>query len=346
MIIILTIFSYLDFVSTSQTCNPMKKIQYGDKADTEGNCLKYGGCWDENFKCYFSQEYIPGFRMFRGECKTCPASETFTNLNRRECARECLKKSTCNCFTYDSSTKECQIKNSVCQPASFENGAKLTYDKHASDIVVCGHGSCSSSISAQSLHTIEGCIETCAESDDDCEFIELVTSSTSCLLKRNFCHFTLPENANKAKVACLPGPIFSDWFKNHDIDRENIEDDSNSTCMNVSSSDNFNMKIPWPSVGEVNPNFNISVIGKNLEKCIDLSKVLIPNGIAVYVVYESLPNIQFTGNFKACELIGGNDSTECRYTCSCGLDYCESAHVRAFASGDIVLSICHYQILK
>lgn len=344
MIRILISLVLLVDVYSSQYCNQMNKIRYGKESDQESICLKYGGCWDNDFKCYYSQKYIPGFRMMEGECTTCSTSEKLDNLERNECSRECLKRDTCNCFTYDSSTKECFIKTAVCSTTNFQFGDKTTYNKHASKEFVCSSGDC---YSGDLFHTTDNpnlCIEKC-KLNVNCKLIGLVSgvSSVVCMLKQNFCDFTSPANAKTFVVSCIPSPIFPDWVSNYNVNITEIKDNSYSTCKAIGSADNFNMKIPWPSVGTDKPDFNITITGKNLQNCMDFLN-LKRSGVIAYIVYEFQQFLQFTGNFKACKLIGGNDNTECKYSCSCGIDYCEAVHIRIFASDDDGMSICHYEI--
>lgn len=85
-------------------------MRYGKQSVTEVECKKFGGCWENGYGCYFSQQIIPGFRMMIGECEDCKTDEVHYDLKRKDCAKLCLDKIKCNCFTYDSATKLCKIK--------------------------------------------------------------------------------------------------------------------------------------------------------------------------------------------------------------------------------------------
>lgn len=332
----------------SVTCDPNNKIRLGPTGENQLSCINHGGCFDSTFGCYFSRENIPGFRMMKGECTSCSTKEIFNNLERMECARECLKTTDCNCFIYDSSIKECLIKNVVCHGTSSKDGSKITYSRFASTKVTCSSGDCWLNDILAKYASIEDCYTSC-KNDPNCKSIVQVMNGNhleTCFIKNSICDFTEQNKRLLYTTACLPGPIFPDWLTKHHLNRAEIVDDSNSTCKSVGLADNFNLKIPWPTVGDAIPDFKISIIGKNMQKCIDFLNPLPENGVIAFVVYEFHPTYQFMGNFKACKLISGNDNIQCIYECSCGIDYCEAVHIRAFSSDEANMSICHYQILK
>lgn len=328
------------------TCDPNKKIFYGQSSRDEATCKKGGACYDSTFGCYYSQENIPGFRIHKGECTSCSASEVFSDLDRIECGRECLKRSDCQCFTYDISSGSCILKNVVCNSMNDQISNKLTYNKYASNKVLCFHADCHGHDITKVNKNVAECYEFC-KTKGNCKSFALVTTPTAndiCGLKSVLCDVTSRENTRLFINLCIPGPVFPDWLDNHYSNRNEISDDSNSTCKSVGLADNFNLKIPWPSVGNNSPDFTIKIIGKNFQRCVDFRTGLHGNCVLAFVVNEFLGSPRFTGNFRACQLIDGNNNTYCKYFCSCGLDFCEAVHIRGFGTDESNMSICHYQI--
>lgn len=347
-LVVIIINSGIPLIMASFSCNPKKKVQYGLPSRTEAKCTQYAACHESGLGCYYSEEKIPGFRIANGECTSCPVTETLSNLERQECARECLKRSGCNCFTYDSVSKDCLIKNSLCHNFDSIGGNRLSYNRFASKKIVCSRADCAGNDINKAEKTAEECYELC-KNNSICKVFALMTTSIltqMCIIKSVLCDFTLLENSRIHMSACIPGPVFPDWLKNHYSNRAEIADDSVLTCKSVDAGENFNLKIPWPTVGEDEPNFNITIIGTNLQKCFDLNNGLNEYGVLAFVVYEFDLIPQFTGNFKACQFVSGNDNTQCKYSCSCGLDYCSAVHIRAFASDALGMSVCHYQITQ
>lgn len=345
-LIVFILFCWIYETIEAVTCNPAKKIRYGQENHPEDYCVNHGGCYDSEFGCFFSQENIPGFRVMKGGCSACLPNVTLANLDILECSRECLKRPDCNCFTYDLSSKQCVIKNVVCYGTDASDN-KLTYNRFASKYAICSYADCPGNDLTQENKNIEGCINSC-ENRAGCKvsvestLISHTVPDATCLLKTVLCDFTDPAKAELHMSICIPGPAFPDWFINHDSTRAEIIDESVSTCKQVGIRDNFNLKIPWPTVGETVPDFNITIIGKNLRKCIDFPNGLTGSGVMAYVPHEFHSNPQFMGNFKTCTLVAADDSTECKYFCTCGIDYCQAVHIRAFAANDVNMEICHY----
>lgn len=347
LLILLNNLNYYGVNMAAVTCNPNNKIGYGRKNREESDCRKAAACFDgPGLGCYYSLENIPGFRVALGDCRDCSVSQAIYDLTRVECARKCLRRSTCNCFTYDVGLKKCLIKNSVCHNIIPLYTNRLTYNKHATKNAVCFPSDCTGNDISKENKNVEKCHESCV-SKANCRSFSLVTTpniNEVCNVKSTLCDVSAVENFRLFNNLCLVGPLFPDWLTNHHLNRAEITDNLKSTCKSISSSDNFNLKIPWPTVGESNTYFSLTIFGTNIQKCINPNQDLNEYGVIAYVVFEFLGIPQFTGNFKACQLIGGDNGTECRYFCSCGLDYCEAVHIRAFASDDINMSICHYEI--
>lgn len=166
-----------------------------------------------------------------------------------------------------------------------------------------------------------------------------------CYLKDDFCDFSSLDWRRFHLLTFLKAPIFPNWFTTKNTNKDEITDNSNTTCKNVSLESNFNLKIPWPTVGREKKDFNLLIFGKNLSKCLNSTESLQSNTVVAFIIYEFHNLPQFTGNFRACNLISGDDDDKfCKYHCSCGEEYCEAVHIRAFASNDANMSICNYEI--
>lgn len=348
------LFIVLNFIGfkaifASVTCNPENKIRYG-KETRQDECERYAGCWESGYGCYFSDEKISGFRMMVGHCTNCLDREIIHDIGRKNCSRECLKRHNCHCFTYNSDSRVCYIKAGVCPRSNFAQNNNITYNRYASKNLYCSYADCADNDLSQAVVNVDICSYNC-RSDSSCKMLINVSPMAEelgnfCVLKSAFCDITQSSKAHWFVSSCILGPLLPDWLTNHFSNRNAFLDNSTSTCKTIGSADNFSLKIPWPTVGDSNPNFKITIYGQNLQKCLRSDKELHANGIIVFVVeeFQNLP--QFTGNFKACILLSGDDSTSCMYFCSCGFDYCESVHIRAFGLDDVNMSICHYEFSK
>lgn len=340
------IFNF-QLISAGVTCNTDEKIPYGQQNDQDA-CDKHGGCWENGNSCYFSNEHISGYHMVIGGCTNCVDKKTINDIGRKDCSIECFKMSDCYCFTYNSITRVCKIKNGICLSFDYVDDGRITYNKYASKNLYCSYGDCfEPDLNAGNVN-IDICSSNC-RSDSRCKSIVFVAPknvdlNNYCVHKSEFCDISNVAAARQRISSCLNGPLFPDWLTNHFTNRIDLLDNSNETCKTVGSADNFNLKIPWPTVGNNFPDFQISIIGQNLRKCFEPNTVFYENGILAYVVDEYQNYPQFTGNFKACHLKSGNDDTTCIYSCSCGTNYCESVHIRAFAFDDVNMSICQYEI--
>lgn len=353
-------FSYIFYIAATSnvgindtvsrvTCNSNNKIQYGRSSTTQEGCLKYGGCWESGFGCYFSQENIPGFRLIIGKCQLCSVYQSFTNLDIIDCSRECFKRSFCHCFLYNIESKVCGIIKDFCYPTKDTTGTQFVYNKYASKNMICSYGDCQGPVSIENVSNLEKCYEKCTNSSN-CKMLTSIIQVDSpdfhaCLLKKYTCDITLPENRWLTTSICIEGPAFSDWMVNHFTNRENIIDNLNDTCKNVSLINTFNLKIPWPSIGNSNPDFQILILGKKLRKCLKPKKDLEENGILTYVVDSFQQVANYLGTYKGCQLIDGDNDSFCKYACSCNKDYCQAVHIRAFNSIGSNMAVCNYQIL-
>lgn len=348
LLMLLIVLEHFKISFAAVTCNPNNKIPYGRRTDIKSQCERNGGCWENDYGCYFSLENISGFRMMIGECTDCSVNKTMDNVERRECSRECLKRPSCNCFIYNSNSKVCQLINDICHSTNFLNEGKITYNKYASKKLVCGYGSCYGGILGRKGSGVNECWDYC-EIFNSCKMIASVsgwglTQSKVCVAHSIFCNFALPENAHMQVISCIPGPAFSDWTINHDNIRKKFFDNSNATCETVSSEENFNLKFPWPAEGSYLTEFKISIVGKNLMACMNPLNSLKPEGLIAYVNDEFQIAPKFIGHFKSCQLMDGDDTTHCRYSCSCNGDYCEAVHLRVFSSEKNLISLCNYKI--
>lgn len=133
-----------------------------------------------------------------------------------------------------------------------------------------------------------------------------VSANSVCMIKNHLCDFISEENLHQDIVSCAYGPVLPDWNINHFSNRQEITNKSNKTCKSISNTDNFNLKIHWPTFGDNKSNFDLLRYGKNLKNCINLNDGLIESGITVYASYEYDNSIMFLGNFKACHLLSGD----------------------------------------
>lgn len=332
------------------TCDPSTKIRYGKTSDTRTTCEKYAGCWEDGYGCYFSLQNVGGFRMMMGEFPYANINETISNTDRQECGRECLKRATCHCFTYDSNDRSCKMMNEFCFKSNMVIGSNITYNKYASKDLICGYGDCYEGNLNWNYINIQACYDLC-KLYSSCKIIgfssaEHFLPQYSCMAKVNFCDFTSKQNAHMYSSMCIPGPAFPDWATNHYINRDEIIDDSETTCKSVDIKDGFNLKVPWPSIRYNQSDFYIEIFGKSMEKCMDAAKSLDVNGLTAFVVDEFEVHPRFTGLFKACKMVDGNDENYCKYFCSCEKDYCGAVHIKAFTNNSDQMSICKYKIIN
>lgn len=150
--IILLCFLYSNYVFALPSCNPNRKIPYGPpttkKVDCEGNL----GCWDDISKCYFSENFLKGFSVFKGRGASCLINETLSKSKVQECANECLKLTYCNGFIYNPSTKLCEISNEICkEKGKMTDLNSITYNKHASKHFVSVYHDCTGNDISNSL---------------------------------------------------------------------------------------------------------------------------------------------------------------------------------------------------
>lgn len=339
VICLLISFGLFEVKSSPVTCNPNNKIRYGQFSDTEQTCIDRAGCYDSETHCYLSQDYIPGFRAFRGPSNSVSEIRSYTNKNRFGCSRECLKENNCLCFTFNRVTKVCSLKNSFCTEGSPNDDNILVHNRYAYKNLICAFGDCSGNdISTDS--TLADCSTNCVGT---CEMF--ILSNGECHRKSSLCNFIEEANLRSELTACLKGPAFPDWSSNHFINRNDIIDISDTTCKDVNLETTFHLKVGWPTVGTSKTDFQLEIVGKNMRRCMNSTGETEKNFIAAFTVLEFQYKPLFTGNFKACKLISGNDDTNCKYYCSCGIDYCQAVHIRAFASDDVNMSICKYEII-
>lgn len=330
-------------------CNVEKKIFYGKSSISKTNCEEHGGCFQNGMGCFFSNENVSGFRLVVGICIGCNPHIIFDRIDRIECSRECLKSSLCNCFIYETSTNKCKIFTNFCFTINYNTKIELIYNKYASNKLICGYGDCLGNIIVNAQVNWNDCFEICSNHTNCKAIVSAVAKGFNgkyvCLPKHTICDFTLSSHAHNFVVMCLRGPAFPDWATNHFLNNREIIDNSNETCKLIFPDENFNLKIPWPSVGNFESDFKIMIIGKKLGKCLESNGLNHPNGVITYVVdsFQKLP--LFHGIFKACRLTNGDNNTFCIYLCTCGEDYCEAVHIRAFSINNINMAICNYQIM-
>lgn len=346
LFIVLLFFLYTNYtVFAIPSCNPNRKIPYGPPTANNVDCEGNLGCWDDASKCYFSENFLKGFSVFEGRGASCSINETLAERSLQECANECLKLTYCTGFVHDPIMKYCEISKEICrEQGKTTDSNAITYNKHASKHFVSVYHDCSENdIRYSSIVSAESCYNECLM-DSKCKMMVTAYDEKLCYLKEDICDFSKLDRRRFHLLSCIPAPIFSDWFPTKNADKDEIIDNSNATCKNVTMEKQFNLKIPWPTVGREEKDFNLLIIGKNLNNCMNSSESMQNNTVVAFIVYEFHNLPQFTGNFKACDLISGNDDTFCKYRCSCGEEYCEAVHIRAFASNDANMSICNYQV--
>lgn len=215
---------------------------------------------------------------------SCPSNYIFINIERKVCARACLAKSDCNCFTYDSNTKVCELKKDACFFFTFTSYSQRIYNKYASNKFLCGYGDCNNNDINIFRYNAQECSLACS-SNPNCRLMALTSGpSKTCFVKSKLCDFTEATNQAVHVVSCINGNFLPESIKNPNLSINMLNDNSNDTCKNVNQSSNFNLKVPWPSAGKSKPDFDLIIIGKNLKKCLDSSDILQESFVIAYVV--------------------------------------------------------------
>ncbi|CAD5114645.1 unnamed protein product [Dimorphilus gyrociliatus] len=352
MIIIL--LSTLIICASSDRCDVDEKVRFGPKLAQEFDCLRYGGCWNDTFKCYYANDHIPGFIRLNGEYTTGTLVLSESDITARECARICLRKTTCEYFVYDSQNKICSGRSNPNVGQTGSSATMKTYMKEAlkdwtfHNFLCPNTATVTTDIGTPNVNT-PACAENC-KTQSDCDFITVVrngdqATNENCVLKKTICPIDNTPSSFESKLY-LPGPAFPGIYDNNNQNLVKIRDaEALNTCVQVNNASNFNLRVPWPTIGQYVADFKVIVKGNNMKKCLRSTDALQSAGVIVYLPIHPERNIIFTGSFAGCKLESGNDETNCKYACSCGYDYCEAVYIRGFGSDDDNMEICYYNIL-
>lgn len=80
--------------------------KYGISVTDKNFCTRYGGCWDDTFKCYHGRDYVPGYKVIKRESNIGNAVN-HPNVPLKECAKICTKDTNRKTFVYNFDTKSC-----------------------------------------------------------------------------------------------------------------------------------------------------------------------------------------------------------------------------------------------
>lgn len=265
----------------------------------------------------------------------------------KECGRKCLSLSNCDCFGYDFESKLCQLNNGVCEPSNASYNTSYIYNKIASKFLTCRPIDCGGNIQIGS-HTLKTCQDSCTASLNCNMFVyKPFEENRQCRFvnKSENCDFNyLKENINKTAITCVKGPIQNNDWNPFDVVLKNVTDTLYNTCIDVSSTEGFSLRIPWPSIESENPNFRLLIKGKNLRKCFQSYNDTTLIGIFAYIPEEIQFNTDFNDYFVSCQLLSGNGLDLCEYRCLCGKDHCQAAYIKAYTNDQINMKICGYVI--
>lgn len=320
----------------------------GNNMISEAECTSFGGCFSDS-KCFYDQTFIPGFLHYKGSGSFTTFYDIHSSISLEDCSRKCLSNNNCNCFSYDFTGTVCKLTIEHCQvgvPGS--NDQFYVYERNAFNTFTCYHTNCGHT-DQHSHSNITSCYQHCLNQPSCLLFTFMMDSrSTKCTIIENLsCDlFGISGRSDPEIVSCVPGPIFQSVNNRNDQKLQNITDNEiDDTCISVTLENRFSLRIPWPSVGKVIPDFQIKVIGKNMQKCINVNEdVEMKYGVLAYVPTGKQRDPKFREIFTGCNLSEGDDSTNCVFNCTCGLDYCQAVYVKAFGESNYNMQICHYEI--
>ncbi|CAD5114644.1 unnamed protein product [Dimorphilus gyrociliatus] len=338
--------------NASNNCVVSKRITYGSSTTPEVQCLAYGGCWDAE-GCYIGNDYVAGFRTVKRICEVGLVISQHNNLSLQECGRRCLFNENCETFIYQFDITTCQLRDTICHQysSSVEPSNYIrSYAKMAVKQWTEYPGNCAQNDIANTMENVNTCAISC-KSQSTCKIFvapRSTASNSACFMKDTVCDILDPGNARELSATTfLPGPIYSDLNDHSQSKLIHITDSELAdTCVASTTEKDFNLRIPWPNLGDGNPDFRIVIKGKNMKNCMNIKYGLTMSGVLAYVGIDGQISPSFSGPFNACEYESGNNDTECIYKCTCGEDYCQAAYIRGFGSDDDNMEICFYNVLS
>ncbi|CAD5114643.1 unnamed protein product [Dimorphilus gyrociliatus] len=273
--------------------------------------------------------------------------KTLTNQTALECGIQCLKDTTCQCFSYNKSSETCAFKSKRCKRTSVDF-TNILYNKIAENEVTCYPLNCGE-IRVSHSSEPSSCKQYCKD-NTNCDFYNYKDEACH-LFNEDSCDITDPDKLNSPlEYRCIPNPIFSDEMKRTGPKLRKIIDTEDATCIKMNTSTSFNLRIPWPSLSPTlnlnNTAFKVNITGKNLKQCIRINEGIhgSGSGILAFVPFTEQVVPTFEGKFYGCDLIFGDDSTVCTYTCSFNDKILQAVHIKAFAVDEDDMEICSYKI--
>lgn len=329
-------------------CSSVTKQICGSSDTTEEICVKNGCCYVDGL-CYHDSEELAGFvKSFATMESENPVFVT-SIFTVKECARKCLSYSNCTCFGYDFTTNVCQLDTQFCKPSNISSNSSYVYHKVASKLSTCRAIDCGGDVQIGS-YTLKTCLDKCNNSGN-CDsivfnpFIEgnqckLLTKDQKCIFQSTI------SKKNITSQTCIFGPVRKGIWNSNDEEVKNLTDSSNHTCTKVSKVKGFSLRIPWPSIDKENSDFEIRIIGENLEKCSRQFNDTSQTGIFVYNPSNTQFEINFVGDYKLCQSIDGDNNNWCTYKCTCSDYHCQSVYIKAYSLYQNNMKICEYKVLN
>ncbi|CAD5122858.1 DgyrCDS11260 [Dimorphilus gyrociliatus] len=338
-----------DTVEVNARCSRISNTICGSTTTTQSQCNLNGCCFSNNV-CYYDDTSVPGFVQTRREGQFTTYLEVDISISLEECNRRCLSKSLCRCFTYNSETTVCILTTENCKVSGSTVHDKISsYQRTAYKKVTCYSANCNFEPEFDT-EDFTICRDNCI-SESTCEYFVYTfdNQQNKCSTQETTICDTFSPTFRELNYinTCVNGPVFKDTIRQKDTKLIHITDSDNpETCVDVSLAMQFSLRVPWPSVDHANQNFYIEITGHNFNKCIDKMDQLSPTGLLVYVPIAMQVDPLFEESFLGCSLISGDDMSNCKYLCSCGLQYCQAVYIKAFGDTNENMKVCHYNIIN
>ncbi|CAD5126529.1 unnamed protein product [Dimorphilus gyrociliatus] len=339
-------FVFIDEAINPKRCSQILNKKCGSDSTTEVECKLFGCCY-LNGKCFYDNTAMAGFVQIRKNSNFQTFYNIIISINVKECTRHCLSSSQCRCFEYDFKRTVCTLSKEACN-AQNDSETISSYERIGFSSLTCYNADCGHLDQFNKTDLYE--CKTDCEVQSNCEFIIYAGDNREkkCThLPSSNCDFSDSKRRFAYMNSCVLGPVFKDVYQQNDNKLLQITDQqSENTCIDVKADEDFSLRIPWPSVSTISPNFKLNIFGENLHKCIDLKNSLPPVGVLAYIPLDYQNDPIFIGNFLSCQLLNGDDNTVCEYFCSCQMDYCQSVYIKAITNTNNNMKICHYTVVQ
>lgn len=333
--------TFLDPVVNPPKCANLKE-KCGLLVTTEEECLLVGCCFLNNI-CWKDVTAIPGFVQVRKMTffgSTIKATKSYT---LKQCSDSFLSNKECNCFVYHHQYNYCITSKEPCKTTGSVTEVS-SYEKIAKPDITCFSLSCNFT-EEHSNSTFSECSNQCKQ-ENDCKFFVHATGTLQKKCKTlEISNCDVEYKINRKDVSlktCLNGAITKETLESKQL---TVSPVSQGDCVTVTSENEYNLRIAWPSIDFNEKKLFLEVKGKNFTNCIHSAKNDLSFGLMAYTTISFQKEPMFLGRFYGCDIKQSNNTDYCKFLCDCEKNACDAVFIKNFALKDKNLEICSYKII-